>query len=93
MIRRKTVKSKNLVNLTFVIPHQREIGPVSVVGDFNAWTPGVHTLARRSNGTRSVTVAVPAGSEQRFRYLGDGGLWFDDPDADAHDGHGGLIRA
>jgi hypothetical protein len=38
-------------------------------------------LVRRSNGTRSVTVTAPAGQELRFRYLGSGGHWFDDPDA------------
>ena len=48
-----------------------------MVGDFNEWTPGVHTLIKRSNGTRSVKVAVPPGAEYEFRYLGEGGVWFD----------------
>ena len=56
-------------------PHAKS---VSVVGDFNDWTPGVHTLVRRANGTRSVRVALPSGSAFRFRYLGEGGDWFDD---------------
>ena len=29
-----------------------------------------------------VSVTVPAGTSLRFRYLGDNGHWFDDPDAD-----------
>lgn len=64
-----------------VLPDDVHDGPVSVVGTFNDWTPGRHRLIRRSNGTRSVTVTVPSGQEQRFRYLGSGGRWFDDPDA------------
>lgn len=75
-----------------VLPDDIHDGPVSVVGSFNDWTPGQHKLVRRSNGTRSVTVTVPAGQELRFRYLGSGGRWFDDPDADEIDSHGSVIR-
>jgi 1,4-alpha-glucan branching enzyme len=67
--------------IRFVLPDDVHNGPVSAVGDFNEWQPGAHLLVRRSNGTRSVTVTVPAGQELRFRYLGSGGVWFDDPDA------------
>jgi hypothetical protein len=28
----------------------------------------------------------------RFRYLGEGGRWFDEPDADAHDGDASVLR-
>jgi len=70
-----------------VLPDDVHDGPVSAVGTFNDWTPGKHKLVRRSNGTRSVTLMVPAGQELRFRYLGSGGRWFDDPDA-----QDGVIR-
>ena len=87
MIRRKAKEGG--VAVTFVLDEDREA--VSVVGDFNDWTPGAHPLRRRSNGTRSVTVTLPAGKRVRFRYLADGGRWFDDPDADAHDAQGSLL--
>jgi hypothetical protein len=70
-----------------VLPDNIHDGPVSAVGTFNDWTPGRHRLIRRSNGTRSVTVTVASGQELRFRYLGSGGHWFDDPDA-----RDGIIR-
>ncbi|HKF34725.1 MAG TPA: isoamylase [Jatrophihabitantaceae bacterium] len=70
-----------------VLPDTIHDGPVSAVGTFNDWTPGRHRLIRRSNGTRSVTVTVASGQELRFRYLGSGGRWFDDPDA-----YDGIIR-
>lgn len=79
------------VKVTFSLPADHS--KVSVVGDFNAWTPGVHTLVKRSNGTRSVSVTVPAGSVHRFRYLAEPGHWFDDPEADLHTHDGGLIHA
>ncbi len=88
MIRRKTVEGG--VAVTFVLDDDTE-GPVSVVGDFNYWTPGAHLLRRRSNGTCSVTVTLPVGERVHFRYLASGGRWFDDPDADAHDGEGSLL--
>lgn len=69
------------IKVRLVLPDDVHDGPVSAVGTFNDWTPGRHRLIRRSNGTRSVTVTVPAGEQQRFRYLGSGGHWFDDPDA------------
>jgi hypothetical protein len=74
-----------------VLPDDIHDGPISAVGTFNDWTPGRHKLVRRRNGTRSVTVTVPTGQEQRFRYLGSGGRWFDDPDA-LVDGGGSVIR-
>jgi hypothetical protein len=48
-------------------------------------------LRKRSNGTRSVAVTLPAGRPTRFRYLGDGGHWFDEPQAHAHDQAGSLL--
>lgn len=78
-------------DVTFVLPEADPAGKVSVVGDFNDWTPGVHTLVRRSNGTRSVKVAVPAGVAYRFRYLAENGEWFDDPQVEHRDWQNGLI--
>jgi 1,4-alpha-glucan branching enzyme len=88
MIRRK--KAATGVSVTFALD-DTVTGPVSVVGDFNGWTPGEHVLRKRSNGTRSVTVTLPAGQPARFRYLAEGGLWFDDPQADAHEQEGSLL--
>jgi hypothetical protein len=44
------------------------------------------TLRRRANGTRSAVVTVPAGSTLHFRYLAEGGMWFDDETAPATGG-------
>lgn len=81
------------VRVTFALPDDLHEGKVSVVGDFNAWTPGVHTLIRRANGTRSVAVTVPAGTSHQFRYLGEGGRWFNDPDIDVRHHENGVLNA
>jgi hypothetical protein len=75
----------------FVLPDDVHDGPVSAVGNFNHWQPGRHRLVRRSNGTRSVTVTVPAGEAVHFRYLGSGGVWFDDPETAVADGGGVVV--
>jgi 1,4-alpha-glucan branching enzyme len=89
MIRRE--KKRDQVRITFALPDDHVPGRVSVVGDFNDWTPGVHTLVRRANGTRSVAVTLAPGSAYRFRYLAEGGRWFDDPDVDARDREDGVL--
>ncbi|MFD1147266.1 isoamylase early set domain-containing protein [Saccharothrix hoggarensis] len=76
--------------VTFSLPLDQPRGPVSVVGTFNDWTPGVHELVPRRDGTRTVTVILPPGTH-RFRYLGDGGHWFDDSDVPHVDHHGCVI--
>jgi 1,4-alpha-glucan branching enzyme len=76
----KTARADRLdqVRVTFVLPADAPDGAVSVVGNFNNWNPFAHPLRRRGNGTRSAVAKVPAGSTLHFRYLAEGGLWFDD---------------
>ncbi|MGT2525941.1 hypothetical protein ACU4GG_01040 [Streptomyces nojiriensis] len=38
-------------------------------GEFDDWRPGVHTLERRKDGKRAVTVELPADSTHSVRYL------------------------
>ena len=91
MIRRSRVAKTGDVKLTFTLPPDQPSGDVSVVGTFNDWTPGAHKLVRRTNGTRSISVTVPAGATVRFRYLGQDGHWFDEPDADTVDPEGCVV--
>jgi hypothetical protein len=86
-IRIRITPDTGRTKVQLVLPDDVHDGPVSAVGTFNDWTPGRHRLIRRSNGTRSVTVTIASGQELRFRYLGSGGRWFDDPDA-----YDGIIR-
>jgi 1,4-alpha-glucan branching enzyme len=92
MIRRARAAADAAVKVTFVLPADTPAGPVSVVGDFNDWTPGAHSLVKRANGTRSVAITLPASTVARFRYLADDGEWFDDPDADEVDSQGSTLR-
>ncbi|MFD3543786.1 isoamylase early set domain-containing protein [Streptomyces sp. NPDC058662] len=84
MLERKQVKDR--VRVTFVLPAEAPPGAVSVVGDFNEWRPGAHPLEPRRDGMRAVTVVLPAKGVHSFRYLADGDHWFDEDQADGHDG-------
>jgi 1,4-alpha-glucan branching enzyme len=79
------------VKVTFVLPVDHAIDGCSVVGDFNGWQPGAHQMRRRSNGTQSASVRLPRGARVRFRYLGDNGHWFNDPDAAEFDGSDSIL--
>jgi hypothetical protein len=92
VIKKARPDRNKLVRLTFVLPADEPPGPVSVVGDFNGWDPFANPLRRRRNGTRSAVVKVPADRTVRFRYLGEGGRWFDDETADGHDSAGVFVR-
>ena len=86
MIKTAKVGQDGMIRVTFALPDGEPRGPVSVVGDFNEWDPFAHPLRRRANQTRSASVTVPPGSTLRFRYLAEGGIWFNDETVDSrHD--------
>jgi 1,4-alpha-glucan branching enzyme len=79
------------VRVTFALPEGEPGGAVSVVGNFNDWNPHTHPLRKRANQTRSAAVTVKAGTTLQFRYLAEGGVWFDDEAAPADHGPDAVI--
>ena len=79
------------VRVTFALPIDEPDGAVSVVGNFNDWNPHTHPLRKRANRTRSAAVTVQAGTTLHFRYLGEGGIWFDDETVLVQDGRDAAI--
>jgi 1,4-alpha-glucan branching enzyme len=78
----KRSKAADGVKLTFTLSLDDTPNPVSVLGDFNDWNVHAHPLKKRSNGTRSVSVTVPKRGRYQFKYLAEGGTWFNDVEAD-----------
>ena len=81
MIRCEPRKGADQVRVTFMIPVDEYSGPVAVVGDFNDWNPTAIPLAKRGDVLRA-SVVVEAGRRYAFRYLANGGQWFNDEAAD-----------
>jgi 1,4-alpha-glucan branching enzyme len=91
MVKTSRPRRDGTVRVTFTLPAAEPAAAVSVVGDFNGWDPFAHPLRIRSNRTRSASVTVPSGSTLRFRYLADGGRWFDDETVSAETGEDAIV--
>lgn len=78
--------------LHFVLPVADHPDPVSVVGNFNDWTPGTDLLIDHGDGTIGVNVPVDLGTVIHFRYLASNGRWFDDPDAEHVTADGAVFQ-
>lgn len=91
MVKTSRPRRDGMVRVTFTLPAEDPGAAVSVVGDFNDWDPFAHPLRRRANRTRSASVTVPAGSTLRFRYLAEGGHWFNDDTTSPADGGDAII--
>ncbi len=90
MIECEAAKGGDEVKVTFILTDGTD-SPTAVVGDFNDWDPEATPLQRR-RGKLSATVSLAPGRRYAFRYLSEGGLWFNDEAADDYQGnaHGGM---
>lgn len=83
MIKKVNKRDSDHVKVTFVLPGDHPFGDeMSVVGDFNNWTPGTHTFVRRSNQTFSTNVELKEGDRYAFRYYSDEHGWINEDQAD-----------
>lgn len=85
MIKKQQV-DKHEMKVTFAVVDDGH--PVSLVGEFNGWSPDAHPLKKRSNGTRSTSVVLENGRHTVFRYLAADGSYFDDADGDGIEPNG-----
>ena len=83
MIKKVNKRSSDQIKVTFVLPGDHPHGDeVSVVGDFNNWTPSEHEFVRRSNQTYSTNVMLPEDSRFNFLYYSEKDGWINEEDAD-----------
>lgn len=81
MIRCEPMKGRKKVKVTFAVPGDGMNGDaLAVVGDFNNWDPTATPL-RPEGSWRLATLTLPVGRRYAFRYLAEGGTWFNDEDA------------
>jgi 1,4-alpha-glucan branching enzyme len=84
MLKKSFSRTGKSCRVTFELPPGVEAKEASLCGDFNEWSPGVHTLKQRKDGRLSATVSLKSGRNYRFKYLLEGGRWENDKDADAY---------
>jgi hypothetical protein len=81
------------VRVTFTVLDDGTGAQVSVVGSFNDWVAGKDPLFAREDGRLGVTITLSSDDDVHFRYLREGGIWFDDDDADEVTSFGSVIRS
>jgi 1,4-alpha-glucan branching enzyme len=83
MIKKVNKRHSDRVKVTFILPEDHPHGDaLSVVGDFNDWTPGEHSFVRRSNQTFSTNVTLKEGDRYAFRYYSEETGWINEEEAD-----------
>lgn len=75
------------LKVTFAVLGDGVDGDVAVVGDFNDWDPTADPL-RRHDGWLSASLDLEPGRRYRFRYLAEGGRWFNDSDVGVYEPNG-----
>jgi len=93
MLHRTPASRPGYRTLTFSLPGDHAAGRVSVVGNFNDWRPGRTPLLPAAGGVVAASVTLPDDYVVAFRYLGENGWWFDEPDADHVDDGASLVWA
>lgn len=83
MIKKQTVKSRNVVKLTFELEKELEGDSVHLLADFNDWSPV--EFEKQKSGKWKLVQEVEPGQSYQFRYMvqhGDHRHFMNDPEAD-----------
>ncbi len=87
MIGTEPLVGTDQLRVTFAVPAGAMDGEVAVVGDFNGWDPTTDPLQRSDDWLRATVVVAP-GERYRFRYLAEGGRWFNDSEVGVYEPNG-----
>jgi len=82
MIKKTKIRGSKMISVTFATFEHSEANELSLVGEFNDWSPETHPMRRRKDGAWAATVRLQKGSEHQYRFLVDGADWASDPEAD-----------
>jgi 1,4-alpha-glucan branching enzyme len=82
--RRVRAAGDQVVKVTFDLPASVQAMDISLVGDFNNWSPTETKLKRKKDAPWKVTVPLPQGQTYRYRFLLDGRHWENDWSADLY---------
>lgn len=86
-IQKRYLKTKPVCKVTFRHTSfaASDITSVEVVGDFNRWKAGVIPMKKEKDGSFKATVDLETGRAYQFRYLVNGHIWENDPEADRYE--------
>jgi 1,4-alpha-glucan branching enzyme len=78
-------QDKKVCRIKFTLPKEicENFKEISILGDFNNWDPHQNKFSgKNSDGSTSIEIVLDAGKEFQFRYLCDGQIWLNEPEAD-----------
>ncbi len=84
-VRKKYSQDSKVCQITFTLPKEicENFDEVSIVGDFNNWDVHQNKFSTKNpDGSSLVELVLDAGKEYQFRYLCDGEIWLNEPEAD-----------
>jgi len=84
-IKKTYSQDKKVCQVNFTLPKEvcENFQEVSVVGDFNNWDPKANKFSQKNqNGSSSIELVLETGKEYQFKYLCDGHIWLNEPEAD-----------
>jgi len=84
MLKKKYLKSKPVVKVTFYTPEELEAEEVRLVGDFNNWSEEATPMEQLKDGRFKVVLNLDKDAEYQFRYLVNGAEWHNDWEADKY---------
>ena len=83
MIKKNYSKTGKSCRVTFRHAPEEGIDRIQLLGEFNQWgSDSEDLMVKRKDGSYSITLSIPSGSEYRFRYLLDNQQWENDTQAD-----------
>ncbi len=85
-IEKEFLKNRPVCKVTFNLPQAAapDAKTVSVVGEFNNWSPDATPMRRRKDNGFSVSLELEKGRSYRFRYIIDGSKYENDWAADRY---------
>ena len=84
MLKKRFLKSRNTVQVTFYTADTLTADSVCLVGDFNDWDESATPMTPLKDGRFKVMLELEPEGEYEFRYLVNGEEWHNDWEADRY---------
>lgn len=84
MLKKSYSKTGSACRVTFKYNNEEQAVSAVLAGEFNSWSLEDTPMKKLKDGSFSATLSLPAGRSYRFRYVLDGSVWVNDPDADGY---------
>jgi 1,4-alpha-glucan branching enzyme len=83
-IRKRYYKTKPFCTVTFKLDKAaaESADKASILGEFNNWERTAAPMKKLKDGSFTANVNLDTGRDYQFRYLLDGRIWRNDPEAD-----------